>query len=161
MSQFIHTIKFRIILVFSICIALMLAIGLFALQTISGLNQNMHDAYEQNTVAIGELADVRVAQLHIRRLLWKLRATSEEASSADLALIREYHAKMQKGWQAYYPARVTSARERSVADALTPRSGGSRTLSRRRCNCWKPATAPPRHACTTASSVWPATRSAC
>ncbi|KAF7964319.1 hypothetical protein AWV80_39845 [Cupriavidus sp. UYMU48A] len=123
MSQFIHTIKFRIILVFSICIALMLAIGLFALQTISGLNQNMHDAYEQNTVAIGELADVRVAQLHIRRLLWKLRATSEEASSADLALIREYHAKMQKGWQAYYPARVTSARERSVADALNAALG--------------------------------------
>ncbi|MFC4521737.1 methyl-accepting chemotaxis protein [Cupriavidus pinatubonensis] len=118
MSQFIHTIKFRILLVFSVCIALMLAIGLFALQTISSLNENMHDAYEQNTVAIGELADVRVAQLHIRRLLWKIQATSEDEGSADMALVREYQAKMKKGWQAYYPTRVTSPRERGIADAL-------------------------------------------
>ncbi|CAG2150373.1 methyl-accepting chemotaxis protein [Cupriavidus numazuensis] len=118
MSQFIHTIKFRILLVFSVCIALMLAIGLFALQTISSLNENMHDAYEQNTVAIGELAEVRVAQLHIRRLLWKIQSTSEDESSADMAQVREYHAKMKKGWQAYYPTRVTSPRERDMADAL-------------------------------------------
>ncbi|QYY29078.1 MULTISPECIES: methyl-accepting chemotaxis protein [Cupriavidus] len=118
MSQFIHTIKFRILLVFSVCIALMLAIGLFALQTISSLNENMHDAYEQNTVAIGELADVRVAQLHIRRLLWKIQATSEDEGSADMALVREYQAKMKKGWQAYYPTRVTSPRERDMADQL-------------------------------------------
>ncbi|CAG9170564.1 hypothetical protein LMG23992_01645 [Cupriavidus laharis] len=118
MSQFIHTIKFRILLVFGVCIALMLGIGLFALQTISSLNQNMRNAYEQNTVAIGELAEVRVAQLHIRRLLWKIRATSEGTASEDMALVQQYRAKMQKGWQAYYPARATSASERSVADAL-------------------------------------------
>ncbi|CAG2154812.1 hypothetical protein LMG31506_05187 [Cupriavidus yeoncheonensis] len=118
MSQFIHTIRFRILLVFAVCIALMLGIGLFALQTIASLNQNMHNAYEQNTVAIGQLAEVRVAQLHIRRLLWKIRATSEGATSADMALVQEHRAKMQKGWRDYYPARVTSGDERRVADAL-------------------------------------------
>ncbi|WER48092.1 methyl-accepting chemotaxis protein [Cupriavidus sp. WKF15] len=118
MSQFIHTIKFRILLVFGVCIALMLGIGVFALQTIASLNRNMHNAYEQNTVAIGQLAEVRVAQLHIRRLLWKIRATSEGATSEDVALVQEQRAKMRKGWQDYYPARVTSANERGVADTL-------------------------------------------
>ncbi len=118
MSQFIHTIKFRILLVFGVCIALMLGIGLFALHVISSLNQNMHNAYEQNTVAIGRLAEVRVAQLHIRRLLWKIRATSEGATSEDIALVQAHRTTMQKVWQDYYPARVTSANERVVADAL-------------------------------------------
>ena len=118
MSQFIHTIKFRILLVFGVCIALMLGIGLFALQTIASLNRNMHNAYEQNTVAIGQLAEVRVAQLHIRRLLWKIRATSEGATSEDMASVQAHRTKMQKGWQDYYPARVTSGDERHVADAL-------------------------------------------
>lgn len=117
-SQFVHTIKFRIILAFGICIVLMLGIGLFALQAIFNLNQNMHNAYVQNTVAIGELMEIRASQIHVRRLLWKIRATSEGPESADVAEIAAYQKTLQKTWNAYYPARVTSDGERVVADAL-------------------------------------------
>ncbi|WP_238587517.1 MCP four helix bundle domain-containing protein [Cupriavidus sp. IDO] len=118
MTQFVHTIKFRIILAFGICIVLMLGIGLFALEAIFNLNQNMHNAYVQNTVAIGELMEVRASQLHVRRLLWKIRATSEGPESADVAEIAAHQRTLQKAWSAYYPARVISDGERVVADAL-------------------------------------------
>lgn len=54
-SNFIQTIRLKIIIAFGACVILMAVIGLFGAFGLSKLNSNMNEAYSSNTVAISDL----------------------------------------------------------------------------------------------------------
>ncbi|GAB3102977.1 methyl-accepting chemotaxis protein [Cupriavidus yeoncheonensis] len=115
MTHFVHSIRFRVLLAFGLCIALMLAIGLFGLRSISSLSHDMRDMYQGNAVPIGQLAKVRATSLQIRSTLWRMHAT-RDGSQADQ--LRGYEKDLQAAWAEYYPASITSDAERGVADRI-------------------------------------------
>jgi methyl-accepting chemotaxis protein len=118
-NHFFHTIKFKIILAFCVCITLMATMGLFGIVGLSRLNSNIDSAYFGNTVAIGELSDVRAAQLDIRAKLRRLQATrTQEDVARTLPGIKANLATIDKVWNSYYPAGITSGEERAIANGI-------------------------------------------
>ncbi|KAE8753839.1 HAMP domain-containing protein, partial [Paraburkholderia madseniana] len=121
MNQFVHSVKLKIILAFGACIALMIAIGLFGAAGLYRLNSNMNKAYFDNTVAIGQLSDVRAAQLNIRVKLRRIQLTrAADDISKTLPGIEANLATMSKAWSDYYPAGISSDKERQIADRIAP-----------------------------------------
>lgn len=115
MSQFFHTIRFRLILAFGISVFLMLATGLFGLQGMSKLSGDVQSVYSGNTVPIGQLGAVRASALELRRLLWQIQATHDKPLTAK---VRDSAAQLDTLWHAYYPSRISSAPERAAADKI-------------------------------------------
>jgi methyl-accepting chemotaxis protein len=115
-----NSIRARIIAILGACILLMLVIGVFALTGLSKLNQLVNDGYNGDTVPIIHLTTLRSAMLDMRLQFRRLQVfrddpqkakESAEAARADLA-------KVLGQWKIYYPAEVTSDRERAVADKV-------------------------------------------
>ncbi|KAE8753416.1 HAMP domain-containing protein, partial [Paraburkholderia madseniana] len=119
MNHFFHTIKFKIILAFGVCVTLTAAIGLFGVFGISRLNSNMSDAYSSNTVPIAQLSDIRAAQLDIRAKLRRLQATRNADDVAKtLPGIQANVEMINKAWTDYYPASISSDKEHRIADKI-------------------------------------------
>ncbi|RDJ97575.1 methyl-accepting chemotaxis protein [Paraburkholderia lacunae] len=119
MNSFAQTIKFKIVVAFGVCIALIAVIGLFGAFGLSRLNSNMSDAYSGNTVPIADLSDVRADQLNVRLMLRRIQVfrdptkTAESVSSMQTALER-----LDKSWNHYYPDGISSAKEREIAERI-------------------------------------------
>lgn len=119
MHTFIQSIKFKIILAFSLCLALIIAIGIFGLFGLSRLNSNMNDSYAGNMVPVIELGDVRAAQLEIRLQIRRAQSLHDPArTKASIDLIRADQDRLNKSWNDYYPNRVSSDAERKIADGI-------------------------------------------
>jgi methyl-accepting chemotaxis protein len=119
MQRFTHSIKFKIIPAFGICILLMAAIGAFGLFGLSKMNTSMSDAYTGNTLPIAELAEVRSAQLEIRWELRRLQVLHDAAQTqAGMEVIRAASKRIDDNWNRYYPDGITSDRERAIADGI-------------------------------------------
>ncbi|CAD6558644.1 Methyl-accepting chemotaxis protein III [Paraburkholderia hiiakae] len=115
MSHFIHTIRFRIMLAFGVCVALMLTLGLFSLYGMSALSGNMSSSYAGNTVPIGQLANVRANMLDTRRVLWMILATQD---TQQIERVRDAQTNGAKLWSLYYPSGVSSGGERELAGRI-------------------------------------------
>jgi len=119
MHTFTQSIKFKIVLAFGLCLALIVAIGVFGQFGLSRLNSNVNDSYEGNLLPILDLADMRAAQFEIR--LQVRRAQSLHDAAQTKASIDRIHAaqdRLNKGWSDYYPNRVSSDKEREIADSI-------------------------------------------
>ncbi|WP_114813832.1 methyl-accepting chemotaxis protein [Paraburkholderia kururiensis] len=119
MHTLTQSIRFKIVLAFTVCIALIIAVGVFGQMGLSRLNSNVNNTYTGNVIPIIDLSDVRAAQLDIR--LQVRRAVSfrdPAATKASLESMRADLAQIDKSWHDYYPARVSSAQEHEIADRL-------------------------------------------
>ncbi|WEY38689.1 methyl-accepting chemotaxis protein [Paraburkholderia sp. SUR17] len=119
MHTLAHSIKFKIVLAFTVCIGLIIAVGVFGQIGLSRLNANVNDTYTGNLIPIIDLSDVRAAQLDVR--LQVRRAVSfrdATATKSAIDLMRADLEQIDKSWHDYYPARVTSAKEHEIADHL-------------------------------------------
>ncbi|CAG2141861.1 Methyl-accepting chemotaxis protein II [Cupriavidus yeoncheonensis] len=115
MSQFLQTIKFRIILTLTISISLTLLVGFFGLSGMSSLNDRLQATYTGNVVPITELANTRASTLNVRLLLWR---TYTEKTRTHLPRIRELQTGANEAWKAYYPSGITNDEERAIADQI-------------------------------------------
>ncbi|HKR45658.1 MAG TPA: methyl-accepting chemotaxis protein [Paraburkholderia sp.] len=119
MNQFTHTIRFKIILAFGVCIVFMVAIGVFGVYGLSRLNSNMSDSYSGNLMPIAQLSDTRAAQLNIRAKIRRMQAARSQATvSQTMPSVETDLADMDKAWNAYYPAGISSDKERDIAERL-------------------------------------------
>jgi methyl-accepting chemotaxis protein len=119
MQRITQSIRFKIILAFGVCVTLMAAIGLFGLFGLSKLNTNMRMVYSGNTVSVVQIAEVRAAQLDNRVKLRRLQASrSAEDVAAVIPLVRANVEHIDKVWADYYPAGISSAEERRIADKI-------------------------------------------
>jgi methyl-accepting chemotaxis protein len=118
-NSFLQTIKFKIILVFAVCVMLMATIGLFGLFGLSRLNSNMSNTYSGNTVPIGLLSDIRSTQLNVRLQLRRMQVYRDPRKTTELVgVIRTGLDHMNRSWNQYYPGRISSGKEREIAESI-------------------------------------------
>ncbi|RQS02612.1 HAMP domain-containing protein [Burkholderia sp. Bp9002] len=119
MKHFAHSIKFKVILAFLVCVILMAAVGLFGIVGLARLNSNVASAYSGNTVPISELSEIRAAELGILLKLRQLQLDRDPARSrAGVAAVRAEQARLDATWARYYPDAVTSDGERRIAERM-------------------------------------------
>ncbi len=119
MQRFTHSIRFKIVLAFGLCVALMIAVGVFGLYGMSKMNSNMNEAYSGTTVPIGDLSEVRAAQLEIRLALRRIQVVRDSAGTkADIELIHAAQQRINARWNHYYPDGISSDKEREIADGI-------------------------------------------
>lgn len=119
MGGFLQTIRFKIVLALGLCVALMATIGLFGIGGLSKLNSNMSETYSEAMLPIAYLANVRGAEFSLWSKLRALAMTHTSESAAKiLPELDEDMAIINKVWPDYYPAKVSSEKERAVADKI-------------------------------------------
>ncbi|MGU7775726.1 methyl-accepting chemotaxis protein [Burkholderia sp. MR1-5-21] len=119
MPSFTRSIKFQIVLAFGVCVALMVTLGGFGVYGLSKMNANMSDAYTGNTVPINDLSDMRAAQFTMRLALRRIQVLHDPGrTKASIEEIRAAEERASKAWTDYYPAGISSDKEREIADGI-------------------------------------------
>ncbi|MFP4898835.1 methyl-accepting chemotaxis protein [Paraburkholderia sp. BR14261] len=119
MHSFTQSIKFKIVLAFSVCLVLIAAVGAFGQFGLSRLNSNVSDSYEGNLLPILDLEDTRAALLEMRLQVRRAQSLHDVAQTkASIGRIRAAQDRLSKGWSDYYPNRVSSDKERELADTI-------------------------------------------
>ncbi|MBN3857038.1 MULTISPECIES: methyl-accepting chemotaxis protein [unclassified Paraburkholderia] len=136
MNGLLQTVRFKIIAAMATCVVIIALIGAFSASTISGLNQTVLDEYSGTVVPIRDLGDVRASAIDARLQLTRIAMNRDAAQTrtAAQAVDRDL-AQMSKAWTDYYPARVSGADERAIADkidaAMAPfRDGSNQSMQR-------------------------------
>ena len=120
MKSMVQTVRFKIILTLLICVVLMAAVGTFGAVGLSRLNDLVTDMYANTTVPIIDLSEARAVQLDIRLQHRQLLMAAGDAAVISRAAdaIRQDEDRLHKAWGDYYPARISDANERAVADRI-------------------------------------------
>ncbi|WP_206956614.1 methyl-accepting chemotaxis protein [Trinickia acidisoli] len=126
MKTFTQTIKFKIIAVLSLSVALLAIVGSYGAINIARLDSFITDSYEGNTLPIIDLTDVRTAQLDIRLRFRRIEhdkagaATPLDQADAATSLdrVRDDLQRMNRAWSHYYPAAISGEDERAIADKI-------------------------------------------
>ncbi|MGF6300050.1 hypothetical protein OKW43_004359 [Paraburkholderia sp. WC7.3g] len=106
MRAFTGTIRLKIMLALSVCVALMASIGLMGLRGLARLSADMGSMYSVSTVPIEDLAAVQAAALKVRLQMRYIQALHDEDKAAELvASIGEEQHKLDRAWHDYYPAK--------------------------------------------------------
>ncbi|KVO12171.1 hypothetical protein WJ74_15470 [Burkholderia ubonensis] len=130
MNKLTGTIKLKIAIAFGACVIVMIAIGLGGIRGLARLSSDMSAMYTDSTVPIEDLASTQVGALQMRLGLAQLVTTRDAADVKNLAdRIREREKKMLAAWNDYYPAKVTAAEERKLADRIAGQLGDFRALA--------------------------------
>ena len=100
-------------------VALMATLGPFGTGGLSKLNSNMSETYSEAVRPIAYLTNVRGAEFGLRGKLWALAMTHTSESAAKiLPELDEDMATIDNVWPDHYPAKVSSEKERAVADKI-------------------------------------------
>jgi methyl-accepting chemotaxis protein len=130
MNKLTNSIKFKIILALGACIVLMIAIGLMGVRGLATMSADMTSMYTDSTVPIEDLAATQADALRIR--LWLNRLpTIHDASEQKQAAgqIRDLQRKLNTAWTDYYPAKVSDADERKIADQIAAQGADFKSLT--------------------------------
>ncbi|WP_010092751.1 methyl-accepting chemotaxis protein, partial [Burkholderia ubonensis] len=130
MNKLTGTIKLKIAIAFGACVIIMIAIGLEGIRGLATLSSDMSSMYTNSTVPIEDLADTQAGALQMRLNLERLVATHDAAEVKTIAeRVREREKKVLAAWNDYYPAKVTAADERKLADRIAGQLGDFRALA--------------------------------
>ncbi|RQP97703.1 methyl-accepting chemotaxis protein [Burkholderia stagnalis] len=130
MGAYAGTIRFKVMLMLGVCVALMMAIGLMGLRGLARLSTDMGSMYSASTVPIEDLAAMQAAALKIRLQMRYIQAVHEQDKATELvADIGKEQKKLDAAWHDYYPAKVTTADERRLADRIATVLAAFRTQS--------------------------------
>jgi methyl-accepting chemotaxis protein len=120
MPSFVHTLKFKISIAFSMCMVLMLIIGGSALVGIKTLSDNGISMFNSNMMPIMNLSDVRASVIDIRLQLRRAQAFHSEAVTQEqIKRIDKIQTNLLKSWDKYYPDGISSAEEEATANRLS------------------------------------------
>ncbi len=130
MNKLTGTIKFKIASAFCACVIVMIAIGLEGIRGLATLSSDMSSMYTDSTVPIEDLAGTQANALQMRVNLERLVTTHDAADAKAVAeRIRDREKKLLSAWNDYYPAKVTAADERKIADRIAGQLGDFRALA--------------------------------
>ncbi|MCA8098757.1 methyl-accepting chemotaxis protein [Burkholderia contaminans] len=130
MNKLTGSIKFKIVVAFAACVVVMIAIGLEGIRGLATLSSDMSSMYTDSTVPIEDLAGTQAGALQMRINLERLVTTHDAAETKTIAeRVRVREKKMLAAWNDYYPAKVTAADERKVADRIAGQLGDFRALA--------------------------------
>jgi methyl-accepting chemotaxis protein len=120
MPSIVHSVRFKLLGAFGLCLVLLLATGVFGVRGLMRLNANIGDAYTNNTLPIAQLAELRTAQLDVRLQLRRAQVFTDDAAQVAAAVrtVRADLDQINGAWKQYYPASVTSEQEREVASKI-------------------------------------------
>jgi methyl-accepting chemotaxis protein len=119
MSAFLSSIKFKIGVAFGICIVLMLVIGASALIGIRALTGNAADMFNGNLMPILNVGVTRSDLTAIRLQVRRAQALHDATKTKDaLDRIAVLQGDMKANWASYYPAGISSEKERMLADKI-------------------------------------------
>jgi len=119
MHTFTQSIRFKIVLAFGLCLALIVAIGAFGQFGLSRLNSNVNASYEGNLLPILDLTDMQARQFEIRLLVRRAQSLHDAAQTkVNIEKIHAAQARLDKTWSDYYPGRVSSDKEREIAERI-------------------------------------------
>lgn len=119
MRNILDSVRAKIALASAVFVAIALTLGAFGAVTISRLNSNVGDEYSQNLVPILDLANVRGALAHMDTAFHIAIARRDTPIAQDLvAQTSKYIEQMNSAWADYYPADVSDASEKKVAEEI-------------------------------------------
>ncbi len=130
MGNLTNSIKSKIILSFSTCVALMIVIGLMGVRGLSMLSRDMSLMYSASTVPIEDLASARANMLKMRVVLGTLVAARDpNIQKQSIDEIRVLQGKFDTAWTDYYPARVDDGNERKIAEQIAAQATHFKSLT--------------------------------
>ena len=120
MSSMVHSVRFKLLAAFGMCLVLLLATGAFGVTGLMRLNGNMTDAYIGNTLPIARLSEMRAAQLDVRLQLRRTQVFKDDAAKVaqSVQAIRADMDQINGTWKQYFPDSITSDEERQVANQI-------------------------------------------
>ncbi|MFT3812257.1 MAG: methyl-accepting chemotaxis protein [Acidovorax sp.] len=119
MTSVLQTVRFKIILTLALCGVLLAAVGGFGAFGLLRLNTLAASLYSDVTVPIIQLAEIRGTQITMRLQLRQMQVQDDPGTLGTLTeSLHKNGDKLRKVWSSYYPAGVTSERERVVADKI-------------------------------------------
>ena len=119
MKRITQSIKFKIVLAFSVCVVLMGAIGVYGIHGISKLNSNLGDSYSGNLVPVAELSAVRIAQIDLRLKLRHSQLVRDPIKvKTFIQSIHTDEARINTAWNHYYKEGIAGEKEREIADRI-------------------------------------------
>ena len=111
------TIKTRLISVISLLSLLLIVIGAYGLWGISQSNEGLRTVYEDRTVPMGQLDDVKIKLLHIRTAVVTSQSYRKEMAKQH-AEIEQDITGLNKQWEAYMATYLTPE-EKKLADSFS------------------------------------------
>ena len=113
----VHSVRFKLLAAFGLCLALLLATGAFGVTGLIRLNSNMNEAYTGNTLPIVQLAELRAVQLDARLQLRRAQLVKDDPAKAAafIEALRKDMDQINSSWKKYYPDGITSEEERRIA----------------------------------------------
>ena len=120
MGSMVHSVRFKLLAAFGLCLVLLLATGVFGVTGLIRLNSNMADAYTGNTLPIAQLAEMRSAQLNVRLQLRRTQVFKDDAAKIAYSIqaIRTDMERINGIWKQYFPDSITSDEERQIANQI-------------------------------------------
>ncbi len=118
MGSMVHSVRFKLLAAFGLCLALLLATGVFGVMGLIRLNSNMADAYTGNTLPIVQLGELRAAQLDARLQLRRAQLVKDDPAQVRtfVEALRKDMDQINSSWKQYFPASITSEEERRIAN---------------------------------------------
>lgn len=106
----------RTLAIGAVITSVLVAGGLLAMRR---LDTYVNVLYLRNTLPMGQLANVQAAFMETRRRLWKAMAMPVHADDAHIvADVDEQLSRIDRAWEAYFPAGISSPAEQDAANAL-------------------------------------------
>ena len=111
------TIKSRLIIVISLLSVLLVTIGLYGLWGMSQGNESLRTVYEDRTVPMGSLDDVKIKVLHMRTAIVTVIAYKNEIAKQHQEIDQDISG-IDKSWNAYIATYLTPE-EKILADKFS------------------------------------------
>jgi methyl-accepting chemotaxis protein len=115
------TISRKLIVALSLCALTLLGVGGVGVYAIDHGNDVLGDIYNSNMVPVLHISAVKDQHSQLRSDLQRIIITHDKALVKDLETrLPAIRKEVDSQWSAYYPAQISSADERAVADRYGP-----------------------------------------
>ncbi|TKC91492.1 HAMP domain-containing protein [Trinickia terrae] len=119
MNRLTRTIRFKIILAFTLCVLLTAAVGIFGVFGVCTVNSYITETYTESTQPIIDLNEVRFALADIRLNQRRIQALhTPEQTAASIDEIHKDFARLDSAWARYSGSGITDPEERAAADKI-------------------------------------------
>lgn len=114
-----RSVKLRLAVSLGACILMLIAVGTIGLYNLSKTNDALTRTYEGNVLTLGNLSQVNQALLGNRvKVTAEQRDRNPASAVTTQQEVTENDAIIDAAWSDYFPARVSDANERAIAEGF-------------------------------------------